>query len=245
MLSYQSAKNIHLHWRRTKIIATLGPASNTENAIGQLIDEGANIFRLNMSHGTHEEHRLMAEKIRKVAVLRQKHIGILMDLCGPKIRVGLFENDSINLNAGDNVIVDCSPVVGRPGLIPSQYISLYKDVSIGERILLDDGKLELKVVTVEGKQVMCEVIYGGILRNKKGLNLPDSKISTTSFTEKDKKDVAVLNLEVLTKELDSREADVKVLNEEIAKQIDMIEELQESIAIKESQLGMNDLLGRR
>jgi len=188
MLSYQSAKDTPLHWRRTKIIATLGPASNTEETIGRLIDEGANIFRLNMSHGTHEEHRLMAARIRKVSKIKQKHIAILMDLCGPKIRVGLFENDSIKINTGDDIVVSCSSTIGKPGLIPSQYETLYKDVKKGERILLDDGKLELKVKSVENTNVICEVVYGGVLGNKKGLNLPDSKISTTSFTAKDERD---------------------------------------------------------
>lgn len=188
MLSYRASKNIHLHWRRTKIIATLGPASKSSNKISQLIDAGANVFRLNMSHGTHDEHRMLAERIRKIAKRKKKHIGILMDLCGPKIRVGMFENDAIEIKAGEEVIVSCSISTGKEGLIPSQYKSLYKDVKKDERILLDDGKLELKVKSIKDKEVTCEVVYGGILKNKKGLNLPDSTISTTSFTAKDKKD---------------------------------------------------------
>lgn len=189
MLTYQSVNNKPLHWRRTKIIATLGPASNTEETIGLLIDQGANIFRLNMSHGSHEDHRLMAERIKKTAQLKQQHIAILFDLCGPKIRVGLFEQDSITINAGEEVVVSCTAITGKPGLIPSQYKNLYKDVKKSDRILLDDGKLELKVKSIKNKEIICEVIYGGVLSNKKGLNLPDSKISTASFTENDKKDV--------------------------------------------------------
>lgn len=180
--------NVRLHWRRTKIIATLGPTSKSENIIGQLMDAGANIFRLNMSHGTHDEHREMAAKIRKIAKRKKKHIGVLLDLCGPKIRVGMFENDAIDIVAGEDVLVTCKSVTGKPGLIPSQYKSLYKDVSKSDRILLDDGKLELQVKSVSDKDVLCKVIYGGRLSNKKGLNLPDSKISTSSFTAKDKKD---------------------------------------------------------
>ncbi len=194
-MSYQSLNGIPLHWRRTKIIATLGPASNSEDTIGQLIEQGANIFRLNMSHGSHEEHRLMVSRIRKVARHKDRHIAILMDLCGPKIRVGVFEHDSIEIKSGDEVVVSCTASTGQPGLIPSQYKQLYKDVTPGERILLDDGKLELKVKAVIEKEVHCVVIYGGVLKNKKGLNLPDSKISTTSFTAKDKKD-ALLAIEL-------------------------------------------------
>lgn len=184
----KSSKNIHLHWRRTNIIATLGPATKSENKISELIDAGANVFRLNMSHGTHEEHRQLAEKIRKVSKRKKVHSAILMDLCGPKIRVGEFENGGITIEAGEDVVVSCAAVMGRPGLIPSQYKSLYKDVKKGERILLDDGKLELVVKSIKEKDVYCKVVYGGVLKNKKGLNLPDSNISTNSFTAKDKKD---------------------------------------------------------
>ncbi len=191
MLSFETTDNIHLLWRRTKIIATLGPATKSEKKIADLIDAGANIFRLNMSHGTHDEHRQLAERIRKISKRKKVHTAILMDLCGPKIRVGEFEKGEIELTAGDSVTVSCSKSVGKNGLIPSQYKSLYKDVNVDERILLDDGKLELKVTSIKDKEVECEVIYGGVLKNKKGLNLPDSNISTNSFTAKDKKDAAL------------------------------------------------------
>lgn len=188
MLSYQTSENIHLHWRRTKIIATLGPASKSVIKITQLINAGVDVFRLNMSHGTHDEHREMAMRIRKIAKQKNQHVAILMDLCGPKIRVGVFENGSIDIVSGQKIIVSCTAQVGKSGLIPSQYKSLYKDVKRGDRILLDDGKFELKVKSIKDKDVTCEVVYGGVLKNKKGLNLPDSKISTTSFTAKDKRD---------------------------------------------------------
>jgi len=188
MLSNDNTKKIHLHWRRTKILATLGPATKSDKKISELIDAGANIFRLNMSHGTHDEHRQLAEKIRRISKRKKAHVGILMDLCGPKIRVGEFEDGEIEIKTGEEVIVSCSVSVGKPGLIPSQYKSLYKDVKKDERILLDDGKLELRVKSIKDKEVKCEVKYGGILKNKKGLNLPDSNISTNSFTAKDKKD---------------------------------------------------------
>lgn len=195
-LSY-SVTNVHLHWRRTKIIATLGPASHTPDIIGQLIDQGANIFRLNMSHGTHEQHQLMVKNIRQVAADKQQHIAILMDLCGPKIRVGTFETGSITLKVGEPLVVSCEAMSGKAGLIVSQYKNLYRDVNIGERILLDDGKLELKVLSIKDKEVHCDVIYGGVLSNNKGLNLPDSKVSITSFTDKDKRDAQLaINLEV-------------------------------------------------
>ncbi len=177
-----------LHWRRTKIIATLGTTSRSEKNISDLIDAGANVFRLNMSHGTHDEHRELASRVRKIARRKKMHVAILMDLCGPKIRVGEFEGGEIELVSEEEVVVTCRKVIGREKLLPSQYKNLAKDVKKNERILLDDGKLELKVKSIKEQDVICKVIYGGILKNKKGLNLPDSNISARSFTAKDKKD---------------------------------------------------------
>ena len=128
MTEAKQNQNRHNMWRRTKIIATLGPASKSEKSIGQLIDAGVNIFRLNMSHGTHEEHRQLAARIRKISARKKVYTGILMDLCGPKIRVGEFENGEIELTSGDMVGVSCSISHGQQGLIPSQYKTLYKDV---------------------------------------------------------------------------------------------------------------------
>lgn len=188
MSSQKKPENIHLRWRKTKILATLGPASNSEKKITELINAGANIFRLNMSHGTHHEHRIVAQRIRKISKSKNLHLGILMDLCGPKIRVGIFENGEINIQSKQTVIISCSAKIGTTGIIPSQYKNLYKDVQKNSRILLDDGKLELRVLSIKNKEIKCMVIYGGILKNNKGFNLPDSNISTTSFTPKDKRD---------------------------------------------------------
>ena len=184
-------QKVALHWRRTKIIATLGPASNTEAMVEKLIRAGVNIFRLNMSHGDHQQHQQSVKIIRKVAHQENKDIAILMDLCGPKIRVGQFEGDAVKLRRGEQVVVTCRVVKGKKGLIPSQYKKLYMDVKKGERLLLDDGNLELVVESVAEKDVKCKVVYGGVLRNNKGLNLPDSDVSISSFTPKDKKDAAL------------------------------------------------------
>ena len=216
----QLKNNIHLQWRKTKIIATLGPASNSEKKITSLIEAGVNVFRLNMSHGSHDEHRSLAEKIRKISSRKKTHVAILMDLCGPKIRIGVFENKMIELKPGELVALSCSDAKGKVGLIPSQYKNLYKDVEKNQRILLDDGKLELKVVSIEGKEVKCKVIYGGILTDKKGLNLPDSKISTSSFTAKDKKDAALaieLQVDFLALSFVRDEKCIKTLKRFIAK----------------------------
>ena len=178
-----------LAWRRTKIIATLGPASNSRAMIRRLLEAGVNVVRLNMSHGDHEGHRKLANNVRSVAKSLGKPVAILMDLCGPKIRVGQLENGAIDLVDGEEVFITSRQVIGRNGLIPSQYRNIHKDVQPGERILLDDGNLELVVDAVNDTEMSCRVIHGGVLKNNKGINLPDSDLSTPSFTDKDKADV--------------------------------------------------------
>ena len=180
-----------LQWRRTKIIATVGPASDSEKMLGRLIQAGVNVFRLNMSHGEHSEHRRVFRRIRKIAASMDSHVAILMDLCGPKIRVGRFANGEIRLKQNAQVTVSCSRKTGEDGVIVSQYKNLYKDVKRGERILLDDGNIELRVEKIGRQEVICKVVYGGLLKDHKGMNLPDSAVSVASFTAKDKKDVAL------------------------------------------------------
>jgi len=182
-------KKVSLRWRRTKIIATIGPASDTVKDINELIKAGVNVFRLNMSHGEHDVHRATFNRIRRCSKQADAPSAILMDLCGPKIRVGLFENNSISLKRSAKVIVSCKQGIGRDGLIISQYKKLYQDVKAGEKILLDDGNMECRVEKISDKDIHCKVIYGGELKNNKGMNLPDSVVSAASFTAKDKQDV--------------------------------------------------------
>ncbi|MBL7179184.1 MAG: pyruvate kinase [Pseudomonadota bacterium] len=177
-----------LIYRRTKIVATLGPSSNDTATIEHLIAAGVDVFRLNMSHGTHDGHRNTYQRIRAAADKLEKLIGVLADLCGPKIRVGKFQQGRIELTVGDSVTVTTRDVVGRPGLIPSQYRALAADVEIGNRILLDDGNLELVVKSVDGSEITCQVVSGGILSDHKGMNLPGVKISSPALTETDRVD---------------------------------------------------------
>ena len=180
---------ISLRWRRTKIVATVGPETDSEKKISELIKAGVNVFRLNMSHGDHEYHRKIFKRIRLCSKKMDVHVAILMDLCGPKIRIGKFKNDSIILKKNAKVIISCAAGMGEEALIISQYKQLCNDVKKGERILLDDGNMECRVESVDGKNIKCKVVYGGELKNNKGMNLPDSVVSVSSFTAKDKKDV--------------------------------------------------------
>lgn len=207
-----------LRWRRTKIIATIGPASQSEKKIEKLLGLGVNLFRINMSHGDYDQHRTMVKRIRLISRRLNRHVAILMDLCGPKIRVGTFDNGSIMLKEGDSVVVNCFKCQG-PGVIHSQYNDLYKDVKSADRILLDDGNIELEVENVVDKAVHCRVIYGGKLSDNKGMNLPDSEVSTSSFTEKDKKDAELaieLEADFLALSFVRNEKDIQALNQFLA-----------------------------
>ncbi len=175
--------------RRTRIVATVGPASSSDEVITKLIEAGVDVFRLNFSHGTHQMHGENIERIRRIAGALGRHTAILADMCGPKIRVGLFEGGGVDLRTGEEITVTTRDVVGKGDLVPSQYGALAEDVRAGDRVLLDDGKLELKVVSSDGKtEVRCLVVQGGRLKDKKGMNLPGVACSTPAVTEKDKLD---------------------------------------------------------
>ena len=178
--------------RRTKIVATLGPSSDDPDTISRLMAAGVNVFRLNMSHGDHAGHQQTFERVRELADETGRYIAILADLAGPKIRVGRFRDGEIVLELGDRVTVTTRDVPGEPGLIPSQYEALADDVKAGDSILLADGVMELEVESVEGTEISCHVIQGGVLEDRKGINLPRVEVSAPCLTEKDKDDARFL-----------------------------------------------------
>ena len=177
-----------LVFRRTKIVATVGPASSSEATIGALIEAGVNVFRINLSHGTHAAHGAAIALIRQVAQRLGTPTAILADLCGPKIRTGKFHGGSVELLAGNTVTVTSAEVLGDANMIPSQYAALAQDVLPGNRILLNDGAVELRVVEVRGHEVECLVVAGGVVGDHKGINLPGAKVSAPSLTAKDRDD---------------------------------------------------------
>jgi pyruvate kinase len=174
--------------RRTKIVVTLGPASSSESVIEQLIQAGVDVFRLNMSHGRHADHQSGFERVRAVAARQDRPVAVLADLCGPKIRVGRFEGGAIPLQTGSQATITTRDVLGQPGLIPSQYEGVAGDVRPGDHIFLDDGFIDLRVEGVRGTEVACVVVHGGVLKDRKGMNLPGVKVSAASFTPKDRED---------------------------------------------------------
>ena len=178
--------------RRTKIVATIGPASSTENVLEQLIAAGATVFRLNFSHGSHQDHAQTVTLIRSLAKKRGEAIAILQDLSGPKIRTTKVAlADGIILETGRTlVITNDENVVGTPERIGTTYEPLPRDVKVGDTILLDDGNLELRVLGTTTNGVNCEVIHGGVLKSNKGMNLPNVSLSIPALTEKDRADLA-------------------------------------------------------
>jgi pyruvate kinase len=179
---------VALKRRRTKIVATLGPASANAETLDKLIAAGVDVFRLNFSHGNHESHANAYNLVRAAQERAGKPVAVLADMCGPKIRVGRFAGGSITIDTGERVTVTVRDVEGKPGLIPSEYKALAGDVKPGDRILLDDGKLELKVLSKQDSDITCEVINGGKLSDKKGMNLPGVAVSAPALTDKDRAD---------------------------------------------------------
>ncbi len=177
-----------MSFNRTKIIATVGPASNSKDMLRQLMVAGVNIFRLNFSHGTHADHRKVVEYVRELNVELDMHVSLLQDLQGPKIRVGEMEKGS-KIKPGDRFIITTDEMVGNSEKASTVYTELPNDVQPGDVVLIDDGKLELKVEEVKGNEVHCLVVYGGKLKSRKGINLPKTHVSAPSLTEKDLKDL--------------------------------------------------------
>ena len=177
-----------MNWRRTKIVATVGPASREPAMLEELIRAGANVFRLNFSHGQQADHRVNCERIRAAAAAVGEPVAVLADLCGPKIRVGKLAGGMVLLEPGKTVVVTTRDVVGEPGTVPSQYRALARDVRPGDHILLDDGLMELRVDASDGIDVVCTVLTGGVLKERKGMNLPNVSVSSPALTEKDRDD---------------------------------------------------------
>jgi pyruvate kinase len=176
-------------YNKTKILATIGPASNSKDMLSSLVTAGANVFRLNFSHGKHEDHAKVVKLIREINKENNLHIGILQDLQGPKIRVGEMENGGVQISPGQKITITNEPVVGNAELVSTVYKNLPNDVKSGDRILIDDGNIELAVNNTDGKNVRCVVIHGGVLKSRKGINLPNTKVSAPSLTEKDLEDL--------------------------------------------------------
>jgi len=176
--------------RRTKIVATLGPASSSQKVLEEMIRAGVDLVRMNFSHGSAADHVNRAAVVRAAAAAVGRTVGILADLQGPKIRVGKFQNDKIVLNKGDTFVLDAEfDGLGNQQCVGLDYKELPNDVSSGSVLLLNDGMLEFDVVEVQGSKVICRVVRGGVLSNNKGINRKGGGLTAPALTEKDMEDI--------------------------------------------------------
>ncbi|MDG1518245.1 MAG: pyruvate kinase [Flavobacteriales bacterium] len=176
--------------KRTKIVATLGPASSTEEVIKEMYDKGLNVCRLNFSHGDHSIHEENIKRIKAVNQELNANIAVLADLQGPKLRVGVMENEGCEIKTGDKITFTNEECIGTSEKVYMTYQNFAQDVKPGELILIDDGKLAVKVESTNGiDEVYAVVEHGGILKSKKGVNLPNTQISLPSLTDKDREDL--------------------------------------------------------
>src|SRR3972149_32762 len=175
--------------RNAKIVCTIGPASSSPKVIEKLIKAGMDVARLNFSHGTHDEHKKVIKSIRDTSRRLKKAVAILQDLQGPKIRTGLLKDGRVVLKSGNRFILTGRKLIGTSEIISTTYPAMYRDVKKGDRILLDDGLMSLKVHNVKGTDITCEVINGGVLTDHKGINLPGIKVGLSSITKKDIEDL--------------------------------------------------------
>ena len=177
-----------ISYNKTKIVATVGPASNNKDMLRALVKEGVDVFRLNFSHGTYEDHQKVVNAVREINQEFGSTISLLQDLQGPKIRIQEMQPDVV-IERGQELIITTRQLLGNREIVSTSYQSLPKDVKFGDMILIDDGKIELKVKEVRDVDVVTEVVYGGPVKSRKGINLPFTKVSAPSLTEKDLKDV--------------------------------------------------------
>ncbi len=175
--------------RRTKIVATLGPACSDAKTLDRMMEAGIDVVRLNFSHGTAQDHIDRAELVRSLARARGRAVGVLVDLQGPKIRIGKFKDGKITLAKGDTFILDAACTLGDQTRVGLDYKELPNDVKRGVTLLLDDGRIELWVEEVKGTEIICKVVQGGVLSNNKGINRKGGGLSAAALTEKDIEDI--------------------------------------------------------
>ncbi|MEI8347556.1 MAG: pyruvate kinase, partial [Pseudomonadota bacterium] len=179
-----------MHGKLTKIIATIGPASESAEQIEKLILAGVNVFRLNFSHGAKEKHQQVFQTIRQISERMNHPVGILQDLSGPKIRVGNIAGDNLQLDQGDTLVLTSDPSADGTGKrVSINYPKLAQEVKVGEIIYLSDGLIALKIKEIKGPSIYSEVLDGGVLKSKKGVNFPMTKLSISAITDKDRDDL--------------------------------------------------------
>ena len=202
--------------RRAKIVCTLGPATSSPDRIRALVGAGMDIARLNFSHGAHEDHQEVYRLVRETSDAAGRAVGILADLQGPKIRLGAFEAGPVEWKTGETVQITTEKVMGNHDRVSTTYERLSDEVSVGDRLLIDDGKLSLQAVGVSGRDISCLVLEGGPVSNNKGLSLPNVKISVPALSEKDAEDLRFalsLQVDMIALSFVRSPADIKLVHQ--------------------------------
>jgi len=180
---------VKLKFIKTKILATIGPSTDSEDKLRNLIDAGASGFRLNFSHGSEDYFESLFKSIYNVCEERGLPIPILQDLQGPKIRIGKLEKEGIEIRSGELIEITTDEILGNNEIISTSYSELIQDATLDNTILIDDGLIRLKIIEKRSNSLLCKIIEGGILKSNKGMNLPGMQLSTAAVTDKDKKDM--------------------------------------------------------
>jgi len=176
--------------KKTKIICTMGPSVDNEEILEKLIDNGMNIARFNFSHGTHEEQKVRMDRLKRVREAKKTPIAILLDTKGPEIRTGLLEGgQKVYLEEGNSFTLTNEEIIGNAEKVSITYDGLVNDVSVGGTILIDDGLIELKIKSISAKDIVCEVVNGGELEQRKGVNVPNVPVKLPAITDKDREDI--------------------------------------------------------
>ncbi len=175
--------------RKTKIVCTIGPASDDPEVLRQIVRAGMDVARLNFSHGTHEDHAARVSRIRQIAAEEGKHIALMLDTKGPEIRIGTFARGSVELAGGDEFTLTVQPEEGTDRRVSVTYDKLPQDIKVGDRLLLDDGLIEMSVTAINGPDIVCRVIVGGVLSNRKGINIPSRRVNLPTISARDEADL--------------------------------------------------------
>ncbi|MAP24183.1 MAG: pyruvate kinase [Rickettsiales bacterium] len=222
--------------RRTKIVTTIGPASCSKEIIEKFFDLGVNVFRLNFSHGKHEIHSNVVDIIRKIESEKKRHVAILADLQGPKLRIGKLESSSINLVANQKISLDLKSEIGNTQRIPFPHPEVMESLEIGHRLLLDDGKIELKVVDVSQSSLTAIVVVPGKISDNKGVNIPDTSLKRSPLTKKDLDDIEFikkLDVDYIAQSFVQSALDVKSLKALVGDQFKIVAKIEKPQALQD------------
>ena len=175
--------------RKTKIVCTLGPATDDREILTEVIEAGLDVARFNFSHGNHKEQKMRIDMVKEIAKEKGKAIGLMLDTKGPEVRTGDLKEGKVELEKGQETIMTTEEIEGDAQKFSVQYKKLPEDLEIGSKILIDDGLIELEVIDIDAKEIKCKILNGGELGSKKGVNLPGVKVQLPALTDKDRSDI--------------------------------------------------------